>query len=139
MNAGVQQKYLNPVTNCGPNSGTKCYGPEISQCLECKNDLGYFFLPSRTLCTQFCPEGYAGNLTLLATSVASCEACDTNCTTCSSTNRTHCLSCVAGSFLKNNACVNASSCGDGFYPDNLTKNCSSCNPACAICFGPLIN
>lgn len=80
-----------------------------------------------------CPDKYYKD----NTAPKSCQPCKNYCLTCLSD--VLCKTCVAGRYLKNQACELPTACGDPFYPNDLLNECSPCHTACAQCVGPLIS
>lgn len=81
-------------------------------------------------CTQICPNGSYANATSFT-----CLLCSSTCLTCNF-NSTYCTSCGLGAsgvllYLKNNSCKYE--CPDGYYRNNSSFQCSSCDPACRTC------
>ncbi|EAR92882.2 transmembrane protein, putative (macronuclear) [Tetrahymena thermophila SB210] len=146
---------------------SSCYGPNVNQCYSCTagNYLlnnscltssqclalgGYYTDDLKQLCSScypLCKSCLTSNQQQCLSCISgyflsnnSCIPCDPSCLTCG-TSSTSCLSCFSGYFLNQatNKCIKSSdSCPSGFYQDNISNSCKSCQTPCSTCSGPSI-
>ena len=100
-----------------------CDGDGNSKCLTCES--GKFLHNGK--CISECPDGYWEDST-----VNECKQChqDTDgpyytCATCDAGGNNNCLSCIPGTFLHNNQCLNP--CPNGYWEDTTAHKCEQCH------------
>ncbi|KAL4469830.1 hypothetical protein ABPG72_013573 [Tetrahymena utriculariae] len=94
------------------------------------------FFDDQYLCTSQYPVGYY-KITVpdrINGPLDYCKKCDPPCLNCSETP-TYCVSCIPGTFLYANTCINI--CPNGFQSNQTTLNCDKCtdyrNSSCYSC------
>ncbi|GAB0204445.1 proprotein convertase subtilisin/kexin type 5 [Grus japonensis] len=114
-------EYLDDSQECQlcEASCQKCIGPELDNCISCS--------PTRYKqhCYKYCPEN-----TYRDESSLQCRECPSNCDSC---DKDKCDSCKEGFYLSGGICV--SECGDGFFTDDISRECEPCHRSCATCVG----
>ena len=125
--ATYKDKMSYQCSSCGAYC-EKCDDSEI--CLICQSN--YFLYNFE--CIADCPSGFFND-----NSSGICSPCDSTCVTCSGVSSLECLSCniSTGFYLILGSCI--SQCQAGYYIDNITSNCSSCDNSCTTCMGPTNN
>ena len=123
---GIRDVIIN-IDSCH-YSCSSCSGPASTQCTSCLTNADFI---SPGVCN--CNNNYYMNLITpcLTYPCASCAACNSLCKTCSGDTSSHCLSCYVGTYLYNNNCLN--NCPDGFFNDQSTLICQTCNINCKTC------
>uniref|UniRef100_A0A8C3JAN1 Proprotein convertase subtilisin/kexin type 5 n=1 Tax=Calidris pygmaea TaxID=425635 RepID=A0A8C3JAN1_9CHAR len=109
--------------------------PDSEDCIPCSEGcqnckLGKYFLyePLPLFikhCYKYCPEN-----TYRDESSLQCRECPSNCDSC---DKEKCDSCKEGFYLLDGTCV--SECGDGFFTDDISRECEPCHRSCATCVG----
>lgn len=100
----------------------ECSSDDTEFCTSCRD--GYYIFEN--FCYKLCPDK-----TYSRDSIMSCVSCATSCLSCT---EDECLYCDEGFFLKDGSCVR--DCGQGFYIDEINRECDTCYRTCESCTGP---
>ncbi|EFO61865.1 Proprotein convertase subtilisin/kexin type 5 precursor [Giardia lamblia P15] len=119
-------------------------------CTSCK--AGKYATLDGTSCVDSCPPGTSGSCdennicsckcstgTYLDVATNTCSTCNSACTACTGPGTDKCTSCALGKYLKRDTsgateCVDSADCGEGYYADDVTRSCSSCDiDKCQTC------
>lgn len=84
------------------------------------------------ICTKICDNGFFFYEGICIYGACFSGYTDNGFGGCTRTGGSPVLSCPAGRFQLNGNCV--SSCGNGFFPDNLSQKCLACSANCVSCF-----
>ncbi|EFO63877.1 High cysteine membrane protein Group 1 [Giardia lamblia P15] len=137
---------------CTPASSARtsvCQRQSDGACQQCSSD--YFLMgggcyqvskyPGRFVCKQ-ADGGKCVDTTdeYSINSKGELVDCNSNCETCVEGQRTQCLSCAPGRYLKkegaapHGACVSRADCSDGYYADHDAMECLPCGiDGCSLC------
>ncbi|XP_045465314.1 furin-like protease 2 isoform X1 [Harmonia axyridis] len=117
---GYFEDYLHKTcVTCQPNCLACQERPD--HCTSCDHHL----LLYQNKCLAACPVG------TYETEYYTCEPCHNNCETCRGSNSSQCISCSAGRFWHEGACIK--DCPAHHFSDLHQRECIECPPGCSEC------
>lgn len=140
-----------PIGNFYCNEKKECL-PCKSNCKECLNNIGcvkcennYKLLNNN--CVESCPIGYVennnkilssnynnNNYSIFNNSKDDCIKCRSSCYSCNIEDLTKCTRCINDNFYLNSITGECSEiCTNGFYKDEINKECIPCKDDCELC------
>lgn len=111
----------NTCVPCEPNCASCQDSPD--HCTACDHHLVLY----EHRCYASCPTN------TFETEDYGCAACHSTCETCNGTGEAQCISCPAGRFALNGACL--SQCPTAHFADKKRRECLLCPRGCAACDG----
>ncbi|CAI2371721.1 unnamed protein product [Moneuplotes crassus] len=112
---------------------SKCNGATELDCIECTYNSTHKYFRHNNECLNHCPLKMYGDPTL-----SKCENCHSFCTNCYGELSTQCTACDIENrytLVAPDTCIYLE-CPDGFYYNNVTKDCQPCHETCQTCNGP---